>query len=1088
MANEFVVKNGVITPNVQVSGSTSGTTTLNSASTASGTLTLPSATDTLVGRATTDTLTNKSLSDNTTFFIGESDGTKKLKFQLSDITTDTTRTLIAPDASGTIALTSDKLSTFAATTSAELAGIISDETGSGSLVFATSPTLVTPDLGVASATSITTGRVIVSVNDNANAALRVTQAGTGDALLVEDSGNPDSTPFVIDSAGRVIVGGTTNVSSYGVQINNSNPIDMVRWDAVSTGPTSRFAKSRSGVVGTYSAVASGDTLGTLSWSGDDGTSFVQAASILTAVDGTPGTNDMPGRLVFNTTADGVSTPTERMRITSDGRVAIGSSGNAGTTLALGKSITGSTTAVGTILNGTIQSDVTGAFHGYRSSPATQATAFTISELNHFSVFPQTYGAGSTVTNQYGFTVASTLTGATNNYGFYSNIASGTGRWNFYANGTAANYFGGSTTISINNPTDAALRVTQAGGGKALHITQTGAGDALLVEDSGNPDSTPFVIDSSGRVIKGDTFARSYYLPAFANNYTSGTQIVGGDYAAAWMSLAQWSTSTTTSGGAFLSLNKSNGVEGTHTIVTSGQRVGGMGFGGSDGVKFLGVADIYGEVDGTPGVNDMPGRLVFATTTGGVNTTEKMRLNSAGALGIGTASLTGCNLNIGKNITGATTSFGVRSGGVVQSDVTGSAQYFFATPSTAASSFTIGELYAYRAGGGTIGAGSTVATQIGFGVDSSLVGATNNYGFYSNIASGTGCWNFYADGTANNYFGGNTSVRGSVRVESAATQDAIVLSGRAGGISSYAVTVTPTTLSASRTITFPDADINFSTGLGVPQGGTGTTTLAANNVILGNGTSTVQFVAPGASGNVLTSNGTTWTSAAPAAGSTSVIIAQDKTLTVNNTLTFTGTDASSVAFGTGGTVLYNDGALGTPSSGTLTNCTGLPVSSITASTSTALGVGAIELGHASDTTLSRSSAGVLAVDDVVVPTISSTNTLTNKRINPRSVAAGATSGNLTVNDDTTDLYKAEGLTGAITFLKPSGTPVDGQKLMIRIKDNGIARAITWTTSSGAFRALGATFPTTTVLSKVTYVACIYNGTDSFWDVIATVTQA
>ena len=51
---------------------------------------------------------------------------------------------------------------------------------------------------------------------------------------------------------------------------------------------------------------------------------------------------------------------------------------------------------------------------------------------------------------------------------------------------------------------------------------------------------------------------------------------------------------------------------------------------------------------------------------------------------------------------------------------------------------------------------------------------------------------------------------------------------------------------------------------VAQGGTGATTLTANNVILGNGTSAVQFVAPGTNGNVLTSNGTTWVSAAVAA--------------------------------------------------------------------------------------------------------------------------------------------------------------------------------------------------------------------------------
>jgi len=51
-------------------------------------------------------------------------------------------------------------------------------------------------------------------------------------------------------------------------------------------------------------------------------------------------------------------------------------------------------------------------------------------------------------------------------------------------------------------------------------------------------------------------------------------------------------------------------------------------------------------------------------------------------------------------------------------------------------------------------------------------------------------------------------------------------------------------------------------LPIANGGTGVTTLTANNVLLGNGTSAVQFVAPGTTGNVLTSNGTTWTSAAP----------------------------------------------------------------------------------------------------------------------------------------------------------------------------------------------------------------------------------
>jgi len=73
------------------------------------------------------------------------------------------------------------------------------------------------------------------------------------------------------------------------------------------------------------------------------------------------------------------------------------------------------------------------------------------------------------------------------------------------------------------------------------------------------------------------------------------------------------------------------------------------------------------------------------------------------------------------------------------------------------------------------------------------------------------------------------------------------------------------------------------------------------------------------------------------------------------------------------------ALWTPSSATLTNATGLPISWLVASTSTALWVWSIELWHASDTTLSRSSSWVLAVEWVVVPTVSSTDVLTNKTI-------------------------------------------------------------------------------------------------------------
>jgi hypothetical protein len=107
---------------------------------------------------------------------------------------------------------------------------------------------------------------------------------------------------------------------------------------------------------------------------------------------------------------------------------------------------------------------------------------------------------------------------------------------------------------------------------------------------------------------------------------------------------------------------------------------------------------------------------------------------------------------------------------------------------------------------------------------------------------------------------------------------------------------------------------------------------------------------------------------------------------------------------------------------------------------------------------------------------------------RSISAGATTGTLTPNSNTTDIFVASGLTGDVTFAVPTGSPTNGQKLLIRIKDNGTARALTWTTSAGGYRVIGISLPTTTVINKTTYVGCVYNSADSFWDAVATVTEA
>lgn len=110
------------------------------------------------------------------------------------------------------------------------------------------------------------------------------------------------------------------------------------------------------------------------------------------------------------------------------------------------------------------------------------------------------------------------------------------------------------------------------------------------------------------------------------------------------------------------------------------------------------------------------------------------------------------------------------------------------------------------------------------------------------------------------------------------------------------------------------------------------------------------------------------------------------------------------------------------------------------------------------------------------------TLTNKRINPRIVTAASytTDTGTSLSVATTDIFVITAQAGALKFNNPWGTPLNGQKLMIRIKDNGTARVLTYDTQ---FRAIGVTLPTTTVISKTLYIGCVYNSDDTKRDILA-----
>jgi len=128
-----------------------------------------------------------------------------------------------------------------------------------------------------------------------------------------------------------------------------------------------------------------------------------------------------------------------------------------------------------------------------------------------------------------------------------------------------------------------------------------------------------------------------------------------------------------------------------------------------------------------------------------------------------------------------------------------------------------------------------------------------------------------------------------------------------------------------------------------------------------------------------------------------------------------------------------------------------------------------------------SSGTLTIPTQTtgLASLTGTETLTNKRITARTTTI-TTAATITPTSDNTDLYAITTLSTATTFTTPSGTPTEGQSLIIRVKDNGIARALTFSSIYSFSSDMPA--PTTTVLSKTMYLAFIYNLIDTKWDCV------
>jgi hypothetical protein len=300
-------------------------------------------------------------------------------------------------------------------------------------------------------------------------ALAITTSGVQRAVFDSSGG------FHLGSAGGIPirvanVSLTPTFSTAGLTGQQSSFVQACATGVNSTSAFHYFAKFPSGIINNNTVPAQdNETLGIITWSASDGAEQTQAAVIYAQVDGTPGIDSMPGSLHFGTTSPGSFAVSERMRIDSQGRMGFNSvflGGGSGYYRFNGE-VSGAASSSGLLI--TMQADSTAVTNAVLtqvigSTAGNGGVPYTIAQLTYHNATQGAFHADSTVTAQYGFAVGSTFVGADNNYGFISNIPSGTDRYNFFAGGTAPNFFEGdvrtdSTFIQATVPTTSNITAT-----------------------------------------------------------------------------------------------------------------------------------------------------------------------------------------------------------------------------------------------------------------------------------------------------------------------------------------------------------------------------------------------------------------------------------------------------------------------------------------------------------------------------------------------------------------------------------------------------------------------------------------------------
>ena len=580
----------------------------------------------------------------------------------------------------------------------------------------------------------------------------------------------------IDSSGRLLAGtSTARTNFFGTTLSSLTQIEgtggstargslsVLNNDVSNNPPYVLLGRSGAATLGSNAAVVSGSRLGTLTFHGADGTSFIEAATVAGEADGTPGANDMPGRLVFSTTADGAASPTERLRITSAGLVGVGTSspsytldvtGSARITSAsplwLGTTTGDSYIQYGanatTSNNWTVGSQADGSFRFFNGTYSSGTERLRITSAGNVGVGTTSPISKLHVSNSgaegFEFTPGSaTNTNLTTHYNrngsfvYVANQVSAashqffigaseaaridssgrvgigtstpvdrlhvdgriavstdsstptTGEAFFYKSATGAVMSGFGATIETGGAGSRQARVSVDSSGRVgigttsvqgnLHSYATGATYCLNLDNTNAAGDQNYIafssaanlalvgklfrptttnnlqldanygalsfgtgsagtaterarIDNSGRLLVGTSTARANM---FNSTLSSVFQVEGTTHDTSSVSIVRNSNDSSTA--AFVLGKTRSTTAGGSTLVANNDTIAYLTFQGADGSQLVECASIGAYIDGTPGADDMPGRLVFATTPdSGTTPVERMRIGNGGLTSIG----------------------------------------------------------------------------------------------------------------------------------------------------------------------------------------------------------------------------------------------------------------------------------------------------------------------------------------------------------------------------------------------------------------------------------------------------------------------